>query len=139
MSPLSPKCTTIQLGSHCPAPSLCAFQSLESFSTCVHSAPTLCISCFAVLHLLCFSTKLASWEARPLPHSLYKCINTAAGDQLTLAKCDLSYVQYLWLFADGLHKNIITRRMSEKRKLQNASSTQRSIQSYSKDKPNMES
>lgn len=31
--------------------------------------------------------------------------------------------------ADGLHRNIITIRMSEKRKLQNASSTQSSIQS----------
>lgn len=103
-----------------------------------HSVPTLRILCFAVLHLLCVSTKFASWEARPLPHSLYKCINTAAGDQLTLAKCDLSYVQYLWLFADGLHKNIITTRISEKRKLQNASSTQRSIQFYNKDNPNTE-
>lgn len=41
----------------------------------------------------------------------------------------LMVIKYLWLFADGLHKNIITIRMSEKRKLQNASSTQSSIQS----------
>lgn len=37
---------------------------------------------------------------------------------------------YLWLFADGLHKNIMTKRTMENKNLQKASSTHSSIQSF---------
>lgn len=36
----------------------------------------------------------------------------------------------LWLLADGLHKNIMTNRMTENKNLQKASSTHSSIQSF---------
>lgn len=44
--------------------------------------------------------------------------------------CDLSQTSCLWLFADGLHKNMMTSRMIENKNLQKASSTHSSIQSF---------
>lgn len=37
---------------------------------------------------------------------------------------------YLWLLAEGLHSTIMTQRMTENKRCQNASSTHNSLQSY---------
>lgn len=101
--------------------------------------PSLYKSYFTVLHYV----RLPTWLCTPLKARTTSSVSIngllfehRSSDQQMLAKLPFSYVRYLWLFADGLHKNIITIRISEKRKLQNASSTQRSIQSY-KDSSNM--
>jgi len=44
---------------------------------------------------------------------------------------DRGEVLYLWLFAEGLHKKIMTSRILENRKRQKASSIHSSLQSYS--------
>lgn len=41
-----------------------------------------------------------------------------------------AFVTHLWLLADGRHKNIMTRRTTENKNLQKASSTQSSTQSF---------
>lgn len=144
--PTTQKCTLLpSSGLHCPAPFLrmkcesCLLESSSPASIC----PWTHLTCLTSLSCICDGC-LPTWPYTPdkhglLSHSLYRRVNTVAGYQQMLAKPGFSSVRYLWLLADGLHKNIITIRISEKRKLQNASSTQLSIQSYSKNNSNMKS
>lgn len=100
------------------------------FLTCLHlpldspDIPLISLSCICDV---CLPTWPGTLDKHGLlSHSLYRHVNITA---VSTNACQTWLFRYLWLFADGLHKNIITIRIIEKRKLQNASSTQISIQS----------
>lgn len=136
VSSLPHKCTLLPSSVlHCPAPFLmtkqesCLLESSSPASTCPWTHLTyLWFHCLA--SVMCVSPPdhvlLTSMVYSPIVST---DMLTSQQYQQMLAKPGYFSVRYLWLFADGLHKNIITIRIIEKRKLQNASSTQISIQS----------